>query len=103
MQQQQPGTQALRGFITYTNPPMGGGFTNTNPPPYYTEGYTQGPTYTSYSGTQNQPMMQNPTPTGWGGPNIFAPPMQQTQSEPSRRNDKAMDTDDPMPSQWLQA
>ena len=99
-QQQQQRMPALtnfsQGFVTYTNPPMVGGFGSTAPvPPYYAGGYAQGPTYASFGRLQSQPTLS----TGWGNPSLVAPPLRLTHSEPSQRHDEAMDVDDPTPSQ----
>jgi hypothetical protein len=79
--QQQPPTLPNfgQGFVTYTNPPMVGGFGSPSLPPYYAGGYAQGPMYALLSGPQNQP-----TPSaGWGKPSLIAPPLRLTCSEPS--------------------
>jgi hypothetical protein len=86
------------GFVPYANAPMGGGYGNVPPPPYYSGGYIQGPTYASFGGSQSQPTMQ-PNPMGWGEHNVFAPPTGWNQPGPSRRYDEAMEIDDPAPPQ----
>ena len=90
-----------QGFTPYANPPMGGGYEHASPPTYYAGGYSQGPAYASFGGSQNQPLMQ-PGSMGWGKCNVFVPPMGQNQLGPSRRNDEAMDVDKSAPSQWGQ-
>ena len=100
-QQQMPAlTDFSQGFVTYTNPPMVGGFGSTAlVPPYYTGGYVQGPTYALFGKLQSQPTAQPTLSTGWGDPSLVAPPLRLTHSEPSQRHDEAMDVDDPTPSQ----
>src|SRR6202789_1140776 len=85
-------------FAQYANSPaMGSGYGSMQPPPYYAPNFTQGPVYSPYDGPQDvPPMRQNPT-RGWGDPNVFAPPVRMTRSEPHRRFDDAMEIDEPHP------